>query len=149
MNVVSTNLLKRVSIFSGLSDEQLAHIVDLCREEIHSKGDIIVREKEPSNELYIIQEGSAEVVLGTPSTAGPTPIVHLGKGQIFGEIALVDRGLRSATVTAMTDGTMLYAISRNDFIKLCDEDTRIGYIVMANIAADLSFKLRHYNLSWR
>lgn len=147
--MVSTDLLKRVSIFSGLSDEQLARIAGLCREETHDKGSAIVQEKEPSSELYIIQEGSVEVVLGTPSTAGPTPIVNLGQGQIFGEVALVDRGLRSATVNATSDGTVLYAVNRDDFVKLCDEDTRIGYIVMGNIAADLSFKLRHYNLAWR
>ncbi|GAG41297.1 unnamed protein product, partial [marine sediment metagenome] len=49
----------------------------------------------------------------------------------------------------VADGTVLYAISRDDFIELCDEDTRIGYVIMRNIAADLSFKLRHYNLAWR
>lgn len=147
--MVSRDLLKQVSIFSGLSDEQLMRIANLCREVTHSQGDIIVREKESSSDLYIIREGTVEVVLGTPSMPGPMPIIHLGKGQIFGEVALVDRGLRSATVNAMTDNTVLYAISRDDFIKLCDEDTHIGYIVMGNIAADLSFKLRHYNLAWR
>lgn len=147
--MVSIDLLKQVSIFSGLSDEQLARIAGLCREETHDRGDVIVREKEPSTDLYVIQEGSAQVLLGTPSMPGPTPIVHLGKGQIFGEVALVDRGLRSASVNAASDGTKLYAISRDEFVQLCDEDTRIGYIVMGNIAADLSFKLRHYNLAWR
>ena len=147
--MVSIDLLKQVSIFSGLSDEQLARIAGLCREETHDRGDVIVREKEPSTDLYVIQEGSAQVSLGTPSMPGPTPIVHLGKGQIFGEVALVDRGLRSASVNAASDGTKLYAISRDEFVQLCDEDTRIGYIVMGNIAADLSFKLRHYNLAWR
>jgi CRP-like cAMP-binding protein len=149
MDMVSIDLLKRVSIFSGLSDEQLMRIANLCREVTHSKGDTIVREKEPSSDLYIIREGTVEVALGTPSMPGPTPIIHLGKGQIFGEVALVDRGLRSATVNAVTDNTVLYAIRRDDFIKLCDEDTYIGYIVMGNVAADLSFKLRHYNLAWR
>ena len=147
--MVSIDLLKQVSIFSGLSDEQLARIADLCREETHDRGDVIVREKEPSTDLYVIQEGSAQVLLGTSSMTGPTPIVHLGKGQIFGEVALVDRGLRSASVNAASDGTKLYAISRDEFVQLCDEDTHIGYIVMGNIAADLSFKLRHYNLAWR
>jgi len=147
--MVSIDLLKQVSIFSGLSDEQLMHIANLCREVTHNKGDIIVREKESSSDLYIIREGTVEVVLGTPSMPGPMPLIHLGKGQIFGEVALVDRGLRSATVNAMTDNTVLYAISRDDFIELCDKDTHIGYIVMGNIAADLSFKLRHYNLAWR
>ena len=147
--MVSIDLLKQVSIFSGLSDEQLARIAGLCREETHDRGDVIVREKEPSTDLYVIQEGSAQVSLGTPSMPGTTPIIHLGKGQIFGEVALVDRGLRSASVNAASDGTKLYAISRDEFVQLCDEDTRIGYIVMGNIAADLSFKLRHYNLAWR
>jgi len=149
MNMVSIDLLKQVSIFYGLSDDQLQRIASLCCEEMHNDGDVIVREKEPSTDLYIIQEGTMEVVLGTPSMPGPMPIVHLGKGQIFGEVALVDRGLRSATVNTVADGTVLYAISRDDFIELCDEDTRIGYVIMRNIAADLSFKLRHYNLAWR
>jgi CRP-like cAMP-binding protein len=147
--MVSTELLKQVGIFSGLADDQLARIASLCREETHRKDDVIVREKEPTTELYVIQEGSAQVILGMPSLSGPTPIVHLGKGQIFGEVALVDQGLRSATVKAVTDGTKLYVINRDDFIKLCDEDAHIGYVVMRNIAADLSFKLRHYNLTWR
>jgi CRP-like cAMP-binding protein len=147
--MVSIDLFKQVGIFSGLSDDQLMHVANLCREVTHSKGDMIVREKEPSTDLYIIREGTVEVSLGTPLMSGPTPIIHLGKGQIFGEVALVDRGLRSATVNALSDGTVLYAISREDFVTLCDEDTHIGYIVMGNIAADLSFKLRHYNLAWR
>ncbi len=147
--MIPTDLLKRVSIFSGLSDDQLMRIASLCREETHTKGDVIVREKDPSTDLYIIQDGTVEVVLGSPSMPGPIPIVHLGKGQIFGEVALVDRGLRSATVNSVADGTVLYAISRDDFVNLFDEDTRIGYTVMRNIAADLSFKLRHYNLAWR
>lgn len=147
--MASTDLLKQVSIFSGLSGDQLARIASLCREETHDKDDVIIQEKEPSNDLYIIREGTVEIVLGTPSSSGPTPILHLGKGQIFGEFSLVDRGLRSATVNATADGTILYAINRDDFDQLCDQDTRIGYIVMRNIAADLSFKLRHYNLTWR
>lgn len=147
--MVSTKLLRQVSIFSDLSEEQLARIASICREEAHQKGDVIVRQKEPSNDLYIIRDGNAEVALGAPSGAGPTPILHLGKGQIFGEMSLIDQGLRSATVQATVDGTVLYALSRDDFIKLCDQDTRIGYIVMRNLAADLSFKLRHYNLAWR
>jgi CRP/FNR family cyclic AMP-dependent transcriptional regulator len=147
--MVSIDLLKRVSIFSGLSDEQLRRIAGLCRVKAHDKDDVIVRESDPSNELYIVQEGAVEIMLGTSSTPGPTPILNLGKGQIFGEMALVDRGLRSATVRATADGTVLYVVIRDAFNKLCDEDSRIGYIVMRNVAADLSFKLRHYNLAWR
>jgi len=65
---------------------------------------------------------------------------------VFGEMALVDRGARSATVRCVEDGTVLYVIPRKDFWALCDNDHHIGFIVMRNIAFDLSFKLRHRNL---
>ena len=69
--MVSTKLLKQVGIFSGLADDQLARIASLCREETHRKDDVIVREKEPTTELYIIQDGSAQVILAlrVPSEA--------------------------------------------------------------------------------
>jgi CRP-like cAMP-binding protein len=71
----------------------------------------------------------------------------LGTGQIIGEMALVDRGPRSATVRAIHTPTIVQVIRHADFHQLCQENTQIGYTVMYNIAADLSFKLRHRNLS--
>ncbi len=74
-------------------------------------------------------------------------MVHLGPGQIVGEMSLVDRGPRSATVRALTDGTLLYALGRQAFLDLCQANHHLGYVVMRNMAADLSFKLRHRMLS--
>ncbi len=74
-------------------------------------------------------------------------VVQLGDGQIVGEMALVDRGPRSATVRVVSDGAVLQVISAGDFLRLCDEDHQLGYLVMRNMAADLSFKLRHRNLA--
>ena len=44
------------------------------------------------------------------------------------------------------DGTTLYVITRQSLWELCNEDHHIGFVLMRNIAADLSFKLRHRNL---
>jgi CRP-like cAMP-binding protein len=74
-------------------------------------------------------------------------IVTLGKGQIFGEVALVDEGPRTASARCIADGTRLWVAKRADFISLCEKDTSIGFLVMKNIAADLSFKLRLVNLT--
>jgi CRP-like cAMP-binding protein len=116
----------------------------------------IVQEGDPSSDLYVIHRGSVEIVLAqnratteSPSSSGPRAIVSLGQGQVFGEMALIDQGPRSATVRCTTDGARLYQIRRDDFAQLCEQDTDIGYKVMRNIAADLSFKLRHSNLSWK
>jgi CRP-like cAMP-binding protein len=61
-------------------------------------------------------------------------------------MALLDQGVRSASVVAIEEETELYAISADAFVNLCQQDTAIGYIMMRNMALDLSFKLRHKNL---
>ena len=73
-------------------------------------------------------------------------MVNLGKGQIIGEMALIDQGPRSATVRAISVA-VVQVIRRVDFEAVCEKNTRIGYIVMKDIAADLSFKLRHRNMA--
>ena len=153
--MVSIDSLKRVEILVGLTDEQLARVRAICRTQVFDAGQVIVRERDPSGEIYVINTGSAEVNLsGGRITAealaalGPRSIISLGQGQVFGEMALIDMGLRSATVRCTQDGSELYVIRRDDFVRLCDEDTDIGYKVMRNLAAELSFKLRHRNLTW-
>jgi CRP-like cAMP-binding protein len=147
-----TELLKRSVLFSGLTPEQLDQIAALSREATYNAGDVVIQEGAPSNEVYIIREGMVEVLISkiaiadVPGAPQLTPVVRLGNGQFFGEMALVDRGARSATVRCAKDGTVLYVIQREDFWELCDSNHHIGYIVMRNIAFDLSFKLRHQNL---
>lgn len=139
--------LRQVDMFNGLDDEQLEHIAAICHEERYNSGDLILKENEPTTDLYIIQQGGAQVFLGEQGE-GATLLLTLGQGQVFGEMALVDQGLRSATVRCIADDTILYVIPRDDLIHLCETDPDMGYKIMRNIAADLSFKLRHRNLAW-
>lgn len=154
--MIPIDSLKRVEILSDLSSEQLTRVAAICQIKVYSAGNIIVREFEPSDEIYIINKGTAQVSIGAPKVTaealvgqGPASLISLGQGQIFGEMSLIDMGPRSATVRCTSDGTELYIIRRDDFVRLCEEDTTIGYKVMRNLAADLSFKLRHRNLSWK
>ena len=150
-----TELLQQSELFSGLAPEQVEKIVALGREVVYDAGDVIIHEDEPSNDVYIVCSGMVEVEVtrgAIPDVPGPprlTPVARLGAGQVVGEIALVDRGARSATVRCVQDGTALYVIARPAFWELCNSDHHIGYVVMRNIAADLSFKLRHRNLKMR
>ena len=153
--MVPIDSLRRVEILAGLTDEQLARVASICRVVTLKSQQDIVREGDPSDDMYVIQQGSVEITLsqnraaGSPSTPGPQAIVSLGQGQVFGEMALIDQGPRSATVRCTSDEVQLYQIRRDAFASLCEQDTDIGYKVMRNIAADLSFKLRHSNLSWK
>jgi CRP-like cAMP-binding protein len=152
--MVTLESLRRVEILAGLTDQELTRVTAICRKVTFDAQDVIVREGDPSDDIYVILRGSVEIVLGESSVTseslaapGPQAIVSLGQGQVFGEMALIDKGPRSATVRCTADGSELYVIRRDDFAQLCDQDTDIGYKVMGNLAADLSFKLRHRNLS--
>jgi len=147
-----TELLQRSGLFVELTPEMVEQIAALGQEVVYDAGDVVISEGDPSDEIYVICEGMVEVEVArdalsdVPGPPQSSSIVHLGQGQTFGEMALVDRGARSATVRCVQDGTVLHVIPRENFWALCNSDHNIGFIVMRNIAFDLSFKLRHRNL---
>jgi len=150
-----SKFLQQSELFMGLDPEQVEQIAALGREATYNAGDIIISEGAPSHEIYIICGGMVEVevdrgaVHDVPGAPQLSSIVRLGQGQVFGEMALLDSGARSATVRCARDNTALYTIPHKDFWALCEGDHYIGFIVMRNIATDLSFKLRHRNLQER
>lgn len=148
-------LLQHSELFMGLTREQIEQIAALGHEVTCNAGDVIISEGAPSDEVYIICSGLVEVevakgmVPDVPGAPQLSSIVCLGEGQVFGEMALVDSGVRSATVRCAQDNTVLYAIPNRSFRELFERDHTIGFIIMRNIATDLSFKLRHRNLQIR
>jgi len=141
--MILTQILKNVELFDGLTDSELDEVAAICDERRYRRGEIIAKQGEPGDEFFIVTQGFVEVLLEEPRRA----VVNLGPGQLIGEMAVVDQGPRSATVQAVEEPTVVQVISRDEFEVLCQKHTRIGYIVIRNIAADLSFKLRHRNLS--
>lgn len=135
-------IMKRVELFRGLTDEQLLQVADISQNERYSAKQPICRQGEPGDKMFIVADGQVEVMVRT-SKGDTYSAVYLGEGQLVGEMGLIDQTTRSATVIAVVDETIVYSISNEDFTKLCQADTGIGYIMMRNIAQDLSFKLRH------
>lgn len=144
------DILKGVELFEGLKPEEIDTLAEVCEERVYPLNEIITQQGEMGEELFIVSQGFVEVVRsGSSPEHAPRTIVHLGEGQIFGEMALVDRGPRSATVKAASDGVKILVIERAEFDRICEKNNHIGYVVMRNIAADLSFKLRHHHLTGR
>ncbi len=140
-------LLRSVEMFSGLSDEQLSQLADIFEERTLHEGEVLFRQGDEGNSMAIICEGFVEVVIESSDTPQGRTIVTLGPGQSVGEMALIDRGPRSATVRAAADHTVVVCVGREVFERLCESNTAIGYAIMRNIAADLSFRLRHRDLN--
>jgi CRP-like cAMP-binding protein len=144
------NILRQAELFEGLDAEELKAIAALCQSRTFGAGEIVTTQGELGDEMFVVCQGFVEVTLTHPEAgAEPRTVVHLGPGQIVGEMSLVDHGPRSATVRALTDGALLQSLKRDAFLRLCESDTRLGYVVMRNMAADLSFKLRHRMLTGR
>ncbi|MBE7550556.1 MAG: cyclic nucleotide-binding domain-containing protein [Anaerolineales bacterium] len=138
--------LRQIEMFLGLSERMVAEVAKLCRPESYEADHIIMERNSPPTHLYLIREGTVEINTATDTAAtAEGVVVTLGKGQSFGEMGLVDNGTRSATVKAATP-TDLLAIECAHLRRLCETDTDLGYLVMRNIASDLSFKLRNRNL---
>ena len=140
----SPRILETVEIFLDLNLAQLEKIYDICTEIHCTRGTNIVKENTPSTEMYVILDGEVEILVGQNSEQGliEKRIATLGRGQSFGEIALVDQGLRSATVRCLTDSCRVLEISRKDLLDLLKKNPDIGYQVMFNLAADICLKFR-------
>ncbi len=144
-----TNYLKQADIFYQFTPAQLEMVAALCQERQFAMGEDIVNEGAATKELYIISHGEVEVLVNPALVGGPdaqsgmATIATLRRGQSFGEIALVDEGLRSATVRAVTKEARLLVISRDKLIQLCETHPQLGYRLMYNLAADLSMKIRN------
>lgn len=80
-------------------------------------GDVVIRQGDEGDYFYIIREGSCSVTRLASGAGWDVPLAELGKGDCFGEEALVSDARRNATVTMMTDGTLM-RLSKKDFVDL-------------------------------
>lgn len=145
-------VLEQLDIFEDLSPSQLDMVEKICTERNFNRGEVIFEENSPSREFYIITDGEVEIQID-PDTIGdgtdahePTTIAVLRRGQSFGEVAIIDPGVRSASARCRSEMCRLLVINRDDFVSLLESDYQIGYIVMRNFAVDLSLKIRQTNL---
>jgi CRP-like cAMP-binding protein len=100
------NFLAEVSLFSHLKKRDLRRVAKLTRYETFQAGDVIVREGERGGQLLIIVKGQAEVIKGLGGGA-EWRLQTLGPRSYFGEMALIDDWVRTASVVAKTEMLVL------------------------------------------
>lgn len=146
-------VLRQADIFDDLSGTQLELIGSICAERHYQAGDVIFEENTPGDEMYIIANGEVQIVVNPAVIGSEASALHtiatLRRGQSFGEVALVDEGLRSAGARCSQQDTHLVVIPRDKLMLLCDTYPQLGYKLMRNLAADLAMKIRHTDLQVR
>jgi voltage-gated potassium channel len=114
-------MVAKVPLFSGLTANEIADIMRLLRAQQVEAGARIVRRGEPGHSMYFIAAGEVEIEL-------PHDRLRLGVGHFFGEVAVLRRARRSATVTALTR-TSLLVLDAQDLHALMERDPRIAELI--------------------
>jgi CRP/FNR family cyclic AMP-dependent transcriptional regulator len=139
------NFLKQSDIFYQFTLTQLELVANLCQEVSFDEGDIIFPENSSSKELYVIVQGEVDILINSSekNKKDDAVVAKLRRGQSFGEVALVDEGLRSASARSAEKETKLLIIGRDKLVMLCETYPPLGYQLMYNLAADLAMKIRN------
>jgi CRP/FNR family transcriptional regulator, cyclic AMP receptor protein len=150
------SILKQTDIFYNFTSTQLELVADICQESAYDAGETIFLEGTDSKELYVIFHGEVEILVNPSLVSAqaeaefpPVTIATLRRGQSFGEIALVDDGLRSATARAAQNNTRLLIIPADRLTFLCNTYPQLGHQLMRNLAADLALKIRNTDMRFR
>lgn len=128
-------LLAEVPIFADVQPQELARLADRMRRRTFRRNEVVLHRGDPAGALHIVASGRVKITL--PSEEGDeTVLALLGAGQCFGEVAALDGGPRSATVTAI-EPTETFALLREDLLALARESPDFALALIATLAARL------------
>lgn len=129
------DLLRKVSLFSGMEDAELEAIIPLLRSKKCVRGQSIVEVNTPGDSMFLVAKGQLKVVLAKGDKEAILSL--LKEGDFFGEMSLLDGKERSANVVALR-ASELYELSRDDFQEYVQEYPK----TLLNILQMLSERLR-------
>jgi voltage-gated potassium channel len=116
--IVTWAMIARVPLFAELDAAEITDIMELLRAQVAEAGQVIVRAGEPAHSMYFIASGEVEIAVRHER-------LQLGVGQFFGEVAVLRRARRSATVTALSR-TSLLVLDAQDLHALMQRDPRVA-----------------------
>jgi CRP-like cAMP-binding protein len=119
--------LRDVSLFSALSRKELSLVARRAEDVKVSAGKVLVNEGAPGSEFFVIVDGNARV------TRKGRKVATLGPGAAFGELALLDRAPRNATVVAETP-MELVVLGQREFAGILDEVPGFARKLLAGLA---------------
>jgi phosphoserine phosphatase RsbU/P len=138
MDPSHVTLLKRNKLFKGLSEGQVEKLARHLNQENFAAGDVIVRENQLGDRVYLLIEGSARVQKRLSSVSPESAQIGTVEADgFFGEMSFfVDHSERSATVCAMTP-VVTYSLHKDDFTRAISEYPEVMHNILSNIVLHL------------
>lgn len=100
--------------------------------KIYKDTEVIVKQGQPGDCMYVVQDGLVEIVAETDR--GEVQLALRGKGEFFGEIAIFERGVRSATVRAHGEARVL-TIDKRNFLRRIYEDPSLSFHMVQTMSS--------------
>ena len=125
------DLIRGVPLFSSASKQELAQIASIADEIDFPEGKVLIKEGDSGREFFVLVEGSAEVERGGKKVAS------IGGGDFFGEISLISKTPRNATITT-TSPVRALVITDRAFRQLLDRSPTIAVSVLSALAERLA-----------
>ena len=139
--------IKKIDLFSDFlkDEERLKNVCSKIQIEKFKTGQVIIKEGELGDKLYILNKGTVRILKNTVSQEKYTVTLLMSDANIFfGEMALIDSDKRSATVVAESN-CEVYSLDRKSYTKLCEKDPLMGYKITLHIAKRIALSLRKMN----
>jgi CRP/FNR family transcriptional regulator, cyclic AMP receptor protein len=145
---IKTILAKSVLV-QGLTENELELVGNNAVKSQHKKGTRILEEKTESRDLFIIYDGEASVKMAMNTMHFmEESVARLSDGDIFGEFSFINGEPRSATIQAEKKVSLIH-FKYDDLIKLFEENPRIGYIMIHNLAVIATKRIKENHLKMR
>jgi sulfate permease, SulP family len=133
--------LEQIDFLDGVAAGDLDELRAVLKLREFKAGEVICREGDPGDRMWLLVKGSVSVRLDVADDRGSRRITSLTRGTVFGEMALIEGAPRSATIVADED-VACYQLSGKDFDVLLRDKPAIATAVMRNIARELARRLR-------
>lgn len=136
--------LARFDIMAGMHEAELAIMRAVLERREWPSGNAVFYEGDAGDDLFLIVKGNASVRMQMPGNTRTMRLVTFSPGTIFGELALLDREARSASIEADTDLTC-HVLSHDRYLRLSVEHPTLAIKLMTNLGRELSGRLRRAN----
>ncbi|MEE8185148.1 MAG: cyclic nucleotide-binding domain-containing protein [Thermodesulfobacteriota bacterium] len=141
--MIDPKILREMSFFDDLNDTELDVIAGVLERKKFKVGDIVFKENEDGDSLYIIRKGEVKACKTAPDGELLT-LTLMKDGDIFGEMSFLDGRARTASIVAMTE-VETFVITKSEFERLVDDNPRMIYKMLKNLVYHIHSIVRGMN----
>lgn len=135
-------IVKGCPLFHEIFEDEVEDIIQNCMVASFAPGDLIIKQGDSSSDICVLLSGQAEVVVNKNGTK--VPIIKLNRGDLFGELVLINETQRTADIVALEE-TEILVITSEHFFSYFDKKPQIFALMVLNVTRLMTKRLKSSN----